>query len=710
MAGKRSECAHRFLTALGRLMRMVQRMSDSKKKFAHIKIGSLLNLVVGAVFVVVAVMVVIVVNYHMRQQALTEAESKARILLDRNLASHTYFSHNLKPRLFEWTEPFRSDDYFDPTWMSSTYAVREIDEYFKSLSPADYYYKECAINARSPENEADAYERAFIDELNANPELVERSVIRTLDGKPYFITLRRGEVMEETCLRCHNTPDEAPRGLIDHYGPERSFNREVGDVVSAISIRAPLAVAYAEANRFSLRLSGLLLMLLLCLFVAQSWLNKRLLFASLARIRDKALQISTGGEHLGEEIPLPLGRELSELTTAFNAMSVRLRRNVDRLEERVEERTVELKRVNAQLQHDITERKQAEKERERLLAAEREQRLLAETLAEVTLAITSLISHEAVLDEILRQVQRIVPYSTANIALLEGETLRVARWRDYEALGGEELISSLVQTLDDLTVDLDAIQSRQPLVISDTFQEPRWVLFDGTAWIRSYLVVPVCLHDQVLGLLRLDSDTPGQFSAEDGERLQPLANVAAIALENARLFGEVQRLAITDGLTGMHTRRHFFELAERELNRARRFQHPVSAIMLDLDHFKQVNDTYGHAVGDQVLRVVAERCGESIRDIDILGRYGGEEFAVILPGTDLPGAQTMAERLRRSVADAPIPTDKGDLTVTISLGVASSAQGQDDDEKGVAALLNRADAAMYAAKQAGRNRVAVIGQ
>jgi diguanylate cyclase (GGDEF)-like protein len=141
-------------------------------------------------------------------------------------------------------------------------------------------------------------------------------------------------------------------------------------------------------------------------------------------------------------------------------------------------------------------------------------------------------------------------------------------------------------------------------------------------------------------------------------------------------------------------------LAENELNRARRFQYPVSAIMLDVDHFKQVNDTYGHAVGDQVLRVVAERCHESIRDIDILGRYGGEEFAITLPATDLSGAHSVAERLRRSIADVPIPTERGDITITISLGVASNTQD-------VATLVNRADAAMYAAKQAGRNCVAV---
>jgi diguanylate cyclase (GGDEF)-like protein len=349
----------------------------------------------------------------------------------------------------------------------------------------------------------------------------------------------------------------------------------------------------------------------------------------------------------------------------------------------------------------VEEKLRAEAEQDRLLVAEREQRLLAETLAEVTLAITSLISHEAVLDEILRQVQRIVPYSTANITLLEDDTLRVAHWRGYEEFGGEELVSSLVQTLDDLTVDIDAIQSRQPLVIADTRQEPRWVVFDETAWIRSYLAIPICLHDCVLGLLRLDSDTPGGFSAEDARRLQPLVNAAAIAMENARLFGEVQRLAITDGLTGTYNRRHFFELAEQELNRARRFGHPVSAILLDVDRFKQVNDTHGHAAGDQVLRSVAERCDESIRDIDILGRYGGEEFAIILPATDLSGARNVAERIRQCISDVPVLTDWGDITITVSVGVASNGQG-------VAALLNHADAAMYAAKQDGRNRVAIF--
>lgn len=188
-------------------------------RLTRFRLGSLLTLAVGAVFILAAAGAIILVRQNARRQALDDAEARAHIILDRNLAIHTYFTHDLKPSLFEWTEPFRSDDYFDPTWMSSTYAVREIDDYFKTLNDADYYYKEAAINARSPENEADAYERRFIQEMNENSELVKRSAVRTIDGRPYFVTLRRGEMMQEACLCCHSTPQAAPSGLVDVVRP-----------------------------------------------------------------------------------------------------------------------------------------------------------------------------------------------------------------------------------------------------------------------------------------------------------------------------------------------------------------------------------------------------------------------------------------------------------------------------------------------------------
>src|SRR5262249_4383195 len=158
--------------------------------------------------------------------------------------------------------------------------------------------------------------------------------------------------------------------------------------------------------------------------------------------------------------------------------------------------------------------------------------------------------------------------------------------------------------------------------------------------------------------------------------------------------------AVTDELTRTYSRRHLFVLAGRELARCRRYARPLSAILLDIDHFKTVNDSYGHAVGDQVLREVAGRCATIVRNVDILGRYGGEEFVVILPETDLDAARSTAERLREVVAGRPFVTSRGDLRIGMSLGVAAWTE----ETQTLDGLLDRADSAMYQAKEAGRNQ------
>jgi len=346
------------------------------------KIFTQMMLIVGAVFIITAGVVIALVNYHIYQAALYDADEKASIILDRNLATHTYFSHQLKPRLFEWTAPIRTDAYFDSVWMSSTYAVREIDKYFREFNlSGDYYYKEAAVNARSPENEADEFEKDFIRKMNKNKDIERYSEIRYIGEEPYFVVLRRNEIMEEACLRCHSTPDKAPEDMINQYGLERSFYRYEGEVISAISIRVPLSTVLKKADIFIWQLSLILFIVLSLLFIIQFFISKYKIFIPIEKIRDKAVQISTDKEHLGEEILLSSsGEELNELITAFNIMSADLRRSRDDLEDKIRERTAELSQKLAQvsdlnqlLKDEIEKREEAE---ETLKASESRYRAL----------------------------------------------------------------------------------------------------------------------------------------------------------------------------------------------------------------------------------------------------------------------------------------------------------------------------------------------
>jgi diguanylate cyclase (GGDEF)-like protein/PAS domain S-box-containing protein len=178
--------------------------------------------------------------------------------------------------------------------------------------------------------------------------------------------------------------------------------------------------------------------------------------------------------------------------------------------------------------------------------------------------------------------------------------------------------------------------------------------------------------------------------------------------ERKRMEAELRRLATTDVLTGVFNRRHFMEMAGAELDRARRHHRPLVALMLDIDHFKRINDTFGHPVGDLAIKALADTCAQIVRHEDVLGRLGGEEFAIALTETDLDGALLVAERLRQAVAAIRIPVRQGPgvpdmVAFTASIGVAERLEG----DASVDAMLSRADMALYAAKRSGRNRVAV---
>jgi diguanylate cyclase (GGDEF)-like protein/PAS domain S-box-containing protein len=221
----------------------------------------------------------------------------------------------------------------------------------------------------------------------------------------------------------------------------------------------------------------------------------------------------------------------------------------------------------------------------------------------------------------------------------------------------------------------------------------------------SLLGLPLIVGEQKLGAAFVAFQQPHPFTPDEIMRGEQAARQIALAEAKAELFERVQQLAITDGLTDISNRRHFFELADREFQRARRFSHPLTAVMLDVDHFKQINDTYGHAAGDRVLVNLAQCLTAGIRDVDILGRYGGDEFSILLPETKLAEARVGAERLRLAVAETPILVEGfSSFAISVSMGLAE----MDTETADPAELIACADAALYAAKHAGRNRVSTF--
>jgi diguanylate cyclase (GGDEF)-like protein len=238
--------------------------------------------------------------------------------------------------------------------------------------------------------------------------------------------------------------------------------------------------------------------------------------------------------------------------------------------------------------------------------------------------------------------------------------------------------------------------------------------------------LPIVLHGQLLGLITLGprknrkaygprdlaflSDcgraiapaiAPYQFRAEQALHLSKLEAVS-------RLYRDAQQKAITDGLTGLTTHVHFQEQLVKRFSEARRFEQPMSLLFIDIDHFKRINDTFGHQTGDEVLRQVAATVHATARSCDTVARYGGEELAMLLPQTDLLGAYTLAERLRESIRTLRIPEAGGsrNVSVTASIGVAQLQRGDHEP----ADLLERADKAVYEAKHRGRNQVILSAQ
>lgn len=227
---------------------------------------------------------------------------------------------------------------------------------------------------------------------------------------------------------------------------------------------------------------------------------------------------------------------------------------------------------------------------------------------------------------------------------------------------------------------------------------------EGEQPTGSLLAVALQVGGRVIGALSVQAMASNAYTVNDLDVLEMLSATAAIALQNALLFARVQQLATLDPLTGVANRRHLYDLGRQELERAARYGHPLSLLMIDVDYFKQINDTYGHGAGDQVLQTLAQRFKHGLRENDLVGRYGGEEFLVLLPETAGDQALQVAERLCELVRSEPVATEEGPVAVSISVGIVSCAC---ERASTIEPLIDHADRALYVAKRSGRNQIRI---
>jgi diguanylate cyclase (GGDEF)-like protein len=314
-----------------------------------------------------------------------------------------------------------------------------------------------------------------------------------------------------------------------------------------------------------------------------------------------------------------------------------------------------------------------------------------------TLLLSSLDQRE-VFARITTMLKDIVVYDAMDIRMLDEATRELVciYSRDLNAELNEQFRISIDSGLAGWVVRHDEAQ-----LVNDMAADPRGVHIPGTGEDvpQASIVVPLRVRGKVTGVLTLDRFEGRTFATSDLEPVKLFANLAGIAIQNARTYEEMERQAISDGLTGIHNYRHFHESLKAEVSRAGRYDEHFCLLMMDLDHFKAVNDTIGHQKGDDVLRAVSGVLRSCSRESDYLARYGGEEFAMILPLTTLAEAKTLAERIRASVS--MLDPGHPDLHVTMSIGISSYPESAQDSD----GVLGAADAALLRAKSGGRDRV-----
>ncbi|MEK7851923.1 MAG: diguanylate cyclase [Deltaproteobacteria bacterium] len=329
-------------------------------------------------------------------------------------------------------------------------------------------------------------------------------------------------------------------------------------------------------------------------------------------------------------------------------------------------------------------------------------------LLEVSQAVSSSLHSRDILYNIVKSVAGVIEVNRCSI-------LRIGKKKGI----GYVVTTYENPNIKNLPIELDkypeirkALDVKEAVVVEDINSDP---LMAGTKEIleklklSSLMVIPIMVREEVVGTLFLrTSRKEGSFTQREVRLCQVIANMAGNALANAHLFEslelanlELEKLAVTDGLTGAYNHRHFRTRLEEEFSRAKRYKTSLSCIMLDLDHFKSINDAFGHAQGDIVLKEITDALRKSVRKTDVVARYGGEEFVILLPHTDQEGAFIHAERIREAARGNRCSDSNTCIMVTVSLGVSTFPS---PDINSADELVGKADNALYEAKRNGRNK------
>jgi diguanylate cyclase (GGDEF)-like protein len=332
-------------------------------------------------------------------------------------------------------------------------------------------------------------------------------------------------------------------------------------------------------------------------------------------------------------------------------------------------------------------------------------------------SLLSTLDDASVFDHVASTLKSLVDYDSVSVGVVS-ETGDELHMMFAEGLDADTIRDRRLPL--DTGVTGDIIRSGVAEMVNDMLRDPRSYQLPGTLEDeQASLIVPIRLGAR-RAVLSVDRFNGERFTADDLESVRLFASIAAVALENARLYKVAEQQAITDGLTGLYNHRHFYERLGLELARSRRSGTPLAMLMIDLDDFKRLNDDYGHVAGDHVLRAIGRALDDCTRHgVDLAARYGGEEFAVFLPDTSMvteleggeqaDGALAVAERIRSTVAAASVTCEvNGDVTevgVTVSIGVAVFPTTATT----VGELVAQADAALYLAKRRGKDRVEVYG-